>query len=91
MYLLVKKCRFNNKLSIKYMPGLKFRLLAGLLLMLSFGVHVKGQAPLAKRNWYFGNSTYAIRFARPNFTATLDSTNMAPPFARFGNATATSP
>ncbi len=72
------------------MPKLKARLLVGILL-LAVSLVGYGQSPLSQTNWYFGNSDYGIRFARPDYTATLDSTNMNPPFGRFGNATANHP
>jgi gliding motility-associated-like protein len=73
------------------MPRLKISLLLGLLLVILFNDSAYGQTSYANSNWYFGSSVYAIRFNRPNQTVALDSTNMNPPFGRFGNATATEP
>jgi gliding motility-associated-like protein len=73
------------------MPKLKLKLLSGLLFVLLFMGKAYSQTSYSGKNWYFGNSVFGIRFNRPNQTATLDSTNMAPPFERFGNATASEP
>lgn len=73
------------------MPGLISRLTGSLFLLFFSAFSVFGQAPLSKQNWYFGRSDYGLRFARPDFTVTLDSVNKTPPFSAFGNATANSP
>ena len=73
------------------MPKFKLKLLLGIFLVLIFTGNAFAQISYAEDNWYFGSSNYAIRFARPGQTVSLDSTHMSPPFGRFGNATATEP
>ena len=77
------------------MPKLRIKLLLGLFVLLLFSEQALGQGPgqgsYANSNWYFGSSNYAIRFNRPDGDISLDSTNMAPPFGLYGNATANEP
>lgn len=73
------------------MPKLNISLLLGVLFFSSLATEALGQVSYSGYNWYFGSSVYSMRFARPGGTVTLDSTNMNPPFGRYGNATATEP
>src|SRR5882762_4788275 len=62
-----------------------------LFFLFSFAVAISSQAQtLAQHNWYFGNSTNAIRFNRSTNKA-FTVTDKAIPFGTGGSAVATDP
>jgi len=68
-----------------------FRIVLLMLFSIIAMVDSKAQTNYSSQNWFFGSSVYGMRFNRPGQMVALDSTNMAPPFGRFGNSTANQP